>query len=242
MRRLAVAPAGEKSSLRVCHMPADKRRRVFRRARIARLVEHQPRAGKSRDHQSVPRGEHLVVAVERRARLAEVVQLLQNRLRRFGFPIRCINQTGDVFAVEISTFRNAAALAERLGVRAQYLRQLVRRENVVLALDAIAVGVLPAIESACRIGQLAQHVIQRPLRGVTLPRKLAIPPCFRIGEREQRVVVEHLLKMRRKPPPVGGVAREAAADVVEDTAAVHALERALCHFPRMRVLCRVGIA
>src|SRR5207302_3367854 len=39
------------------------------------------------------------------------------------------------------------------------------------------------------------------------------------------VVVEHLFEMRRKPTLVNGIAREAAAEMIVDTALADALER-----------------
>jgi hypothetical protein len=50
-----------------------------------------------------------------------------------------------------------------------------------------------------------------------------------VGSREQRVVVEHLLEVRHGPARVDAVAREAAADLVEDAAPGHRAEGLQCH-------------
>jgi hypothetical protein len=52
-----------------------------------------------------------------------------------------------------------------------------------------------------------------------------------VGAREQRVVVEHLLEVGRGPGRVDGVAGEAAAHLVVDTAGRHRSQRADGHLP-----------
>ena len=55
-----------------------------------------------------------------------------------------------------------------------------------------------------------------------------------VRAREQRVVVEHLLEVRDEPVVVGGVAGEAAAELVVHAAGGHRVERRRDHLERLR--------
>ena len=57
-------------------------------------------------------------------------------------------------------------------------------------------------------------------------------PGVQVHAGQQRLVVEHLLEVRHQPAPVGGVAGEAAAEVVVDAAGGHGVERERAAMPR----------
>ena len=65
--------------------------------------------------------------------------------------------------------------------------------------------------------------------------------CRRIRHDEQGVVIEHLLEMRDKIPPVRGIARKSAADLVKDTAKPHLRQRFFCHFERSGIIMQTAV-
>ena len=95
--------------------------------------------------------------------------------------------------------------------------------DVETALLAFRVGVEGAGEGALAGAHLAQH----PAGGLRRPRgeeRLArVLPDVAQEVEELGVVVQHLLEMRRQPALVGGIAGEAAAQMVVDAALGHAL-------------------
>ena len=107
---------------------------------------------------------------------------------------------------------------------------LLGAPDIEPAFLALAVGVERAGEGAAAIGGgRGAHLAQQPGHGLAdalfVERFAGLLP----GERQQleqgRVVVEHLLEMRHQPGGVGGVAREAAAQVIVDAALAHAMQR-----------------
>ena len=127
-------------------------------------------------------------------------------------------------------------VGERLGpLGAEDLADLGERPDVVLALDALAVGVLGRVEAPFGVGHPAEDVIHR-LAGDAGERRVAGRLVgLEVDRGEQGVVVEHLLEVRDEPALVGRVAGEAAAEVVVDAAAGHLVERVPDHVQRVRV-------
>ena len=123
--------------------------------------------------------------------------------------------------MEVALGRDVIAFAEVLSVlRAEHRADLLRREEVVSALLAAAVGVLPGGKAAVLLPQLAQAVVQRALRDCAPEGVAPLLPGLGEAQGQQGVVVERLFKMRREPFPVGAVAAEAAAEMVKNAAAV----------------------
>ena len=98
---------------------------------------------------------------------------------------------------------------------------LLRRPDVELALDALAVGIQGRREAALVLAQLAHRPVERLLAHAPEQRLLRHLERVQVRPRQQRVVVEHLLEVRHEPAGVDGVAREAAADLVVDAAGGH---------------------
>ena len=106
----------------------------------------------------------------------------------------------------------------------------------------LGVGVGRRIEAAVGRGHLAQHVVQRLARDageVGAPRHLV---RLGVGDDQQRVVVEHLLEVRHQPARVGGVAVEAAAELIVHAAGRHLLQRQRRHQQRHVVAVRAVFA
>ena len=108
------------------------------------------------------------------------------------------------------------------------------RPHVEPALDPLAVGVQRGGEAALVGAQLGQQEVGG-LPGHPLGQRVAgLPPPARVDAEQLRVVVEHLLEVRHHPAAVDGVAREAAAELVEDPAAGHRPQRPVGHPGRVR--------
>ena len=207
--RFAIAPAQPQPSVRSGEAGVQKGRRAPCRVKIPRVAKRAVRLGKRSNHQRIPGGQHLVVAVQRRAAAAEVKQPFTQPAEalRLLF-IRCVfQQVCDASALKVAGFGNAvpAAKARRV-LRAERLFNRLGREQVVRTLLAAAVGVLSAVKRAFGACQLPQDIIERAARGRLPKRPAVLRKRVQICIGEQGVVIEHFFKMRRKPPPVGGVA------------------------------------
>ena len=100
------------------------------------------------------------------------------------------------------------------------------------ALDAAGVSVERGREARVD-AKGAAHEVQRAHRHVAPVGAVGARAARgQVGAREQRLVVEHLLEVRHVPVAVDAVAREAAAEVVVETAARHRVQR-----PGRRAAC-----
>ncbi len=141
---------------------------------------------------------------------------------------------------------DALPVALRLGAEpaghqlASHLRQLLERPHEELALHALGVGVLRGEEPAVSMAQVAQQVGGRPAHHLAVPLGAGDLPRPRVQADELRVVVEHLLEMRDQPAMIRRVAVEAAAELVEDPAGRHPVQRELHHLQRLRPAPKVA--
>ena len=136
---------------------------------------------------------------------------------------------GDVAALKITPLGDIEQPAEPLGVGlTQHLGHLLRRPEISCAFPALAVGI--QCRGKCPTRQ--RHLPLQPLHDA--PRrvgKAAIDGASRlgIGRQQHGVVVEHLLEVRHQPAPIGAVAAEAPAYMVEYAASGHSVQRAFHH-------------
>ena len=218
----------------VCELPRGRG--------VTRIVENPRRPRQRREHQPVPRGETLGVRQQRAALAAVEPQALGKVVVAFADEIPALvdEQVGDAFPVVVALGGDVIALAEMLSVlRAEHRADLLRRKEIILTLLAAAVRVLPAGKAAVLLPQLTQAVVERAL-GDRAPEGVApLLPGLGAAERQQRVIVERLFKVRREPLPVGAVAAEAAAQVVVNAAAEHLLQRELRHCAESFVLSQL---
>ena len=103
--------------------------------------------------------------------------------------------------------------------------------GVVFSLHSLTVGILPAVKAALRRLQLTQQITGRAICYIRIRGILCLFACLTVGKHQQRIVIEHLFKVRDKPLAVGGIARKTAADLIEDTAARHGGQRGFHHIP-----------
>ena len=112
---------------------------------------------------------------------------------------------------------------------AQDVAELVGGPDVEQPLDPLAVRVLGRVEPALGRRHVPQDV------GEHLPGGLGVEPVagglvgLQIGQREHRLVVQHLLEVGHEPACVGGVAVEPVPQVVEQSTASHAPQGGLDH-------------
>ena len=105
------------------------------------------------------------------------------------------------------------------------LSHLVGLPDVELAFLALGIGVERRVIAAAGRLHLAHHP-RRGLAADALEERLARDrPCVGVEAHEPAVVVEHLLEVRDRPLGIDAVAREAAADLVVDSAFGHLGER-----------------
>ena len=191
----------------------------------------QDRAGERQgvDHVAVPVGEDLVVQAGPRPRRAGVEQdgpaAFEHRLVVRVAQHRPLGAVEDDLAFPVAVGRNVVGLAESRGVAAQQLLDLALRPDVEFALLALAVGVERAGEGAA----VDEHFPGQPGHGLVGADAVEVGarPGPGMGQQfeDLRIVVEHLLEMRREPERVGRIARIAAAEMVVDAALGHAVEQ-----------------
>ena len=102
-----------------------------------------------------------------------------------------------------------------------------QRPDVEFALLALGIGVERCAEGALP----GRHLARQPCDGLVCPgaKELVVRALVRDPQQleQECVVVEHLLEMRDQPAVVDRIAREAAAEVIVDTALAHPGERQL---------------
>ena len=113
---------------------------------------------------------------------------------------------------------------------------LLRGEQVIGPFHAAAVRVLTAVEAALLSLQLPQTVVQGALRHAAVQGNVPILPGLGVHQGQQGIVIEGLFKVGGQPLPVGGIAGEAAAEMVIDTAPVHLPQAVIRHLAELFVL------
>ena len=234
MARAAEAPAMAQPA-RHRHLLAHEVEGRARRLDPGLLAEKRAGAGQGCDHQPVPVRQHLVVETRADAAVAPGEELGAGAgERRLG---RVIHQQRPGAAIEdrmlfpIALGADVVMLLEQRRVVAEDFVDLRFVPDVELALDALAVGVERAGEGAPAGDGLrgGQHLAQQPgddLADALLIERLAAFLPDQGQQIEQRgIVVEHLLEMRHQPFGIGGVAGEAAAQMIVDAALAHAPQR-----------------
>ena len=244
--RRPVPPRPEQTAVRVQRFEHEGGV-LLRGLAVAGLAEHHRRLGERPQREAVPRGQHLVVGGGRHAGRAFRQQAAAHRLQAFeerfaGHPEIAAGRLGTVGHVqyvvplEVAGPAHAVEAVEDRGVGlAEQRLDLLGVPHVVLALHTLAVGVLGGEEAALGVAEVAEEVVERltddrlepPLTGQLVP--------LEVGDGQLGVVVEHLLEVRHQPRLVGGVAREAAAEVVVHAAVGHRPQRVLDEVTRARL-------
>ena len=195
-----------------------------------RLFEGQPGPGQGVDHHAVPIGQHLVVAARRDAlgpfgeqdgaALGQARLVLGRDVRRRFIPVA----PQDRLALPVAQPVDVVDGTKQIGVFAQQCGDLGLGPHVEPPFFAFAVGIEGGGEGAV----LGDHLAFQPADGFRHPLLIQIvaglPPDQGQQVDQLGVVVEHLLEVRRQPDLVGGVAGEAAAEVVVDAAPADAVE------------------
>ena len=214
---------------------ANESKDLFGGLRPRGLAEGGPGLGQGGDGEAVPVGQHLVVpqrrnapAAHRQQHLAEVGQA------GFGGGVGQLRQGGaveDGVSLPIAARHHVVVFFEQ--------RRLVFEEgvdpglvpDVILALLAFAVGVIGAgqgeqavVSRAVLNPHVAQHPGNRFAHADGIERTAGVEPGVGQQFDQQGIVVKHFFEMRRQPDGIGGVAGEAAAQVVIDAALAHAVQ------------------
>ena len=216
---------------------------ILRVAPVAPIVKDPGRLGQGHQHQAVPAGEQLGIRAQGAALRPIEAQPLPELLIALGQQVPALveQQVGDARAVEVALGGDVVALAKVPPVvLAQDGLHLLRCEEIVLSLHALAVRVLAAVKATVRRAQLPQAVVQRGLGHLPVEGQTPLLPGLGIAEGQQGVVVQGLFKMRGQPLPVRGVAGKAAAQVVVDAAAVHLPQRVFHELPGFFVPAELG--
>ena len=114
-------------------------------------------------------------------------------------------------------------------VFAQHLEDLQTAEKIILSFHTIAVGVLGTEVSAFPGGHLPQYIIRCAAGNIGVFFLSCPLVGFRIGHKEKRIVIQHLLKMGTEPFLIRGIPGESTADMIEQTAAGHGVQRLFHH-------------
>ena len=232
--RLTRLPRAEEPAV-AAHVAQDELRVPDRGGDVVGPVERPAGLGEGAAREPVPPGQDLVVACGVDPALPRRVELAPDASDPLGLGLA--GHEEDALALEVRAPVHAPVLRRVLGVGGpEDLPQLVGRPDEELALVALGVGVLRRVETAGRVGHLAQDVVERLFRDAPAVGVAEGEPRVQVERRELGVVVEHLLKVGHEPVGVHRVPVEAAADLVVHAAARHHRERRVRHLPRARVL------
>ena len=136
-----------------------------------------------------------------------------------------VGDVQDGHSLEIALVGDAEVVGDDFGIPpAEDAYKLFRSPDEELALHALAVGVLGGVEASVGVAHFAQHVVQYSLRDPCIGRVPCGLVSVGVEAGEKRVVVQHLLEVGNQPEGVGGVAVEAAADLVVHAAGGHLVE------------------
>jgi hypothetical protein len=135
---------------------------------------------------------------------------------------------------EIPPLRKTEDLRCEAGLlRIEEAADLIRSPEIETPLLPFAVGVLGGVKSLFGRVQVAQHVFQHLPHGSGVLPVAARPEGLRGSQDAEGLVVEHLLEVGNKPLPVGAVAVETVAELIEDPAPAHRPEGLLGHPNRL---------
>ena len=234
---LVAAQQAQAARLLPGQMGQNERHAAAGRGEIVGPVEDARGLGERRDHQPVPRGQHLVVAPGFDPFFAHAEQ----RLPGFGdepghvidvaaeqFGQLCEFERGvqDVAPFEIAFVGHVVVAAEHLaGVLAQQAHHLVAFPDEEFSLPTFGIRVLGRVEPALWALHFAHDVVQHVFRDVAEEILAAGLIRFEIQPRQQRVVVQHLLEVRHEPARVDRIAVEPAAQMVVHAALRHLAQR-----------------
>ena len=217
-------------------------------ARIGGLVHRERGPSEGADHPPVPLGNALVVAPRSRAQYtcrveaaACALELLAKRsdgqVVADGDGLQRLPASHHAASLELSRRLDAVQLGDDRSVRAEHRLELGRRPGEEVALLHLAVrsgtvGIGRRIETTRWRGHLACDVVEGLAHDLGEVIATGHLPGLQIDDGEQCVVVEHLLEVGHQPARFGGIAMEAADQVIAHPARGHLLERQRCHRER----------
>ena len=212
-------------------------RRDLRQRHQVLPPEDPPRRAQAPEHEPVEPHQHLVVEAGRGALLPPLEQqgphLREPGLHRLQVDAVLLGQRGRVLhhrehrqpVFEVPRARHAEVLGRERSVVLQHLVKLRPAPGEEAALVPLGVGVLRGGEGALPRAQLAHQPRRRLIDDLPPQRPRGHLLRGRVDREELRVVVQHLLEVRHGPALVDGVAVKAAAQVIEDPACRHLLQR-----------------
>ena len=128
----------------------------------------------------------------------------------------------DRVAFPVASGGDAIGFLEQRRVDFEQGVDLVFTPDIELAFHALRVCIECRGEAAPIGNHLAQQPANRFADAQFGEQALVVAPDMKQQVEQLRVVVEHLFEMRHEPCLVGGIAREATADMVVDAALAHA--------------------
>ena len=220
---------------RVCaELLLDKAGSSFSRLPVRLISKSGVRFGVGGDHHAVPGGENLVIPQW----IGALLPLFEQHLLRLVYgcaKLREFNAAtdGNIFFISFAEedrstdFRyglQTVEVEEELRPHAESLDNFCFTPEVILSLHGIRFRVEGGIEPTFVGGHLPFDVAQDIL-GHHLPAPIPRPrKSSGVSADELRLVVEHLLEVRHEPARIGGIAMEAATDLVVHAAADHRLQ------------------
>ena len=205
----------------------------LRRPQITRLVKHVGGLRHGVDHQRIPTDQDLVVLGRADAAIAHFEQppprLGQLAIQAFRIPTmdgralgNRLGQIQDTLSLEVASRTDVVHITKPLG---QFLAQdrayFVGRPNVEFPFLPFAVGVLGTVETALGVRHVLKNVVERLGDHAGISRMARGAVGVQVDGGEQSVVVQHFFEVRRQPPRIDTVPREAAGQMIVDAALQH---------------------
>ena len=228
---------------------------LSRRNRCAKkrlILEHHGRASHRVDHQPVPAREDLVVFAGTNSLITNREQLLLGLRHLLAklidiptFDGRTLFQRlaeiWDVLAFEVAMLGDVEDVAELLRkILSKNTLHFVDGPDIELAFFSFAIGIFGAVETTSVVRHVLEHVVTDLFRDNQVTLVAGRGERIHIGVQQQRVVVQHLFKVRHQPTGIDAVPSEPASQMVVDASIGHAVERLGGGFEQVRVAFAVS--
>ena len=131
----------------------------------------------------------------------------------------------NILAFEVAATADIEIAAEHLGVSfSENGLDLVGSPDKELALFTFAIGILRGIEPTLRVRHFTDDVVENLLNDPSIQRISGLLKRVEVNAAEQRIVVEHFLKMRHQPMVVDGVAMKSSPQLIVNAPECHLLQ------------------
>jgi hypothetical protein len=201
----------------------------------ALFTEDPPAEGEGRDGQAVPRSDHLLIPLGWNSAATHREQ--PRSLPRERLPLHLVRRhdVEDVGPAQVPGLGDAVEGLEARRVGPEDAPDLRGRPDELATLHPFGVGVGGRVEAPLGGRQCGQQIVERGADDAREVGAAGDLPALRVGDGQERVVVERLLEVWDPPGVVCRVAVESTGELVVNSTRRHRLQRPRRHLQCLRV-------